>query len=74
VKSGHTLVLAGRVLDNGGIGARELGVFSLANLLDVEGAVAAEDLAEDLLLVVEFKSIPFGLVECLLELLLLLSQ
>lgn len=71
---GVDAVVLAHVLEGRGAGSRELVFLLLAYFLDVERAVVAEDLGEDLLLVVELQTIAFGLVECFLELLLLLQQ
>lgn len=71
---GVDAVVLAHVLEGGRAGAGELVVLLLAYFFDVEGAVAAEDLGEDLLLVVELQAVALGLVEGLLELLLLLQQ
>ena len=73
VEGVDAMVLAD-VLDGGGAGPGQLVLLLPADFLDVERAVAAEDLREDLLLVVQLQPIPLRLVEGLLELLLLLQQ
>lgn len=71
---GVDAVVLAHVLEGRRAGAGELVVLLLAYFFDVEGTVAAEDLGEDFLLVVELQAVALGLVEGLLELLLLLQQ
>ena len=71
---GVDAVVLAHVLEGRRAGSRELVLLLLAYFFDVERTVVAEDLGEDLLLVVELQTIALSLVERLLELLLLLQE